>query len=70
MKDQLREWKAKKAEAELKTRSDQIVAEKQNKQKIKRKVEAEREAKRNMIEEFKFQREMDKQREEDMKKLE
>lgn len=63
MKDQLREWKNKKNEADNKERLDRITAEKKMQQKLKKKLEAEREAKRNMVEEFRFKKEMDKQRE-------
>ena len=70
MKDQLREWKNKKNEEDNKERLDRITAEKKMQQKLKRKLEAEREAKRNMIEEYKFKKEMDKQREIDVDKLE
>ena len=70
MKDQLREWKNKKNEADNKERLDRIQAEKKMQQKLKKKLEAEREAKRNMLEEYKFKKEMDKQREQDIEKLE
>ena len=60
MKDQLREWKNKKNEADNKERLDRIQAEKKMQQKLKKKLEAEREAKREMLEEYKFKKEMDK----------
>lgn len=49
MKDQLREWKDKKNEEDNKKRLDRMMAEKNMQQKLKKKLEAEREAKRNMV---------------------
>ena len=47
-----------------------MEAEKKMQRQLKKKLEAESEAKRNMLEEYKFKKEMDKQRELDIEKLE
>ena len=70
MKDQLREWKSKKHEEDNKVRLNRVMEDKKMQDKLKKKIVAEREAKRNMIEEYKFQKDMEKQRDQDAEKLE
>ena len=63
MKEQLREWKAKKVRDENTERLDRIAEEKERQARMQRKVQEERQAKRDMIEEFKYRKEMEKHRE-------
>ena len=59
IKDQLREWKEKKHEIDNKERIDRITEEQKRKAQMQRKVQQERQAKRELVEDYKFRKEME-----------
>ena len=61
-REQLREYKEKKLQLDSEMRSEKLKAENQIKERERRKREREMEEKRQMVEEFKYRKEMEKQR--------
>jgi len=60
LKDQLREWKSKKVQEDKKEREERVAEEKARQARLQRKVQQERQATRELVEDFKFRKEMEK----------
>ena len=62
IKEELKTWKERKHEIDNKERIDRIAEEKKRQAQMQRKIVREREAKRELVEDYKFRKEMDNQR--------
>ena len=60
MKERLKAWKEKKMDLDKKLVQERIAEEKKRKERLAKKIEEERAAKRELVEEFKFRKEIDK----------